>query len=135
MAFVFLGTTFSTIAAYAAAQPAALTHPLTCQVLVLAPLYCFSLLGFPTAASLVWRAWEAKGSDTGRWNEASHGTSSAERSRQRRDELEAVKKYSIELGGRSRQNNAVNVTVDVLVKEEGGVHELEKWESLSSTKN
>jgi len=49
--------------------------------------------------------------------------------------LEAVKKYSIELGGRSRQNNAVNVTVDVLVKEEGGVHELEKWESLSSTKN
>ena len=134
VAFVVLGITFVTISSYAAAKPEALTDPSTCQVLVAGPLWAFAVLGFPTSVSLVWRAWEAKG----RWAEVSHDSrsgSGAERSRQRREEIEAVKKYSIELGGRSRQNNgAVNVTVDVLVKEEGGIHELEKWESLSSSK-
>jgi hypothetical protein len=82
--------------------------------------------------SLLWRAIDAKSSDSGgKWSERSgshSGGGGSSRSRQQQD-LDAVKQFSIELGGRKMDRGQVNVTVDVLVKEEG---ELEKWESLSS---
>ncbi|GAA5881466.1 hypothetical protein JCM16303_005664 [Sporobolomyces ruberrimus] len=131
-AFVLLGTVFVSIATYAAANPASLQHPNTAQFLVLGPLWAFGVLGLPTSVSLLWRAIDAKSSDSGgKWSERSgshSGGGGSSRSRQQQD-LDAVKQFSIELGGRKMDRGQVNVTVDVLVKEEG---ELEKWESLSS---
>ncbi|GAA5953764.1 hypothetical protein JCM3765_006960 [Sporobolomyces pararoseus] len=132
-AFVLLGVIFVSIASYAAATPESLQYAITSQILVLGPLWSFAVFGFPTSISLFWRAIDATSSDGGKWGESS-GTHSGSggkgsRSLRRQVELDAVKQYSIELNGRRPDRTAVNVTVDVLIKEEG---ELEKWESLSS---
>ncbi|GAA6061798.1 hypothetical protein JCM10212_004854 [Sporobolomyces blumeae] len=142
-AFVLMGIVFTSISAFASSRPQSLQDAVTAQILVLGPLWAFALLGLPTSASLVWRAWEARPSEGGRWD-ASGGSSGS----QSRDREDAVKKFSIELGGRSKTRstrpgrstltveglppNAVNLTVDVLVKEEGG--DLEKWETQSGSK-
>ncbi|GAA6017797.1 hypothetical protein JCM11491_004622 [Sporobolomyces phaffii] len=120
-AFVILGTTFTVISAYSAAKPDALQQTATAQVLVLGPLYAFAVLGLPTSISLLWRAIDARPNESGKWDERS-GTRSGG---------DGPKQYAIELGGRRKPatRTEVNVTVDVLVKEEG---ELEKWESLSN---
>jgi hypothetical protein len=133
---VVLGLVFVSIASYAAAGPESLQRSNTAQILVLGPLYSFAVIGLPTSISLLWRAIEAKSSEGGGSRGENSGTHSAgsgklSRSRQQRTELDAVKQYSIELSGRRPERSAVNVTVDVLVKEEG---ELQKWESISTGK-
>ncbi|GAA5908456.1 uncharacterized protein JCM6883_005551 [Sporobolomyces salmoneus] len=125
-AFVLLGSVFVSVASYAAIVTNSLQAPVAGQILILGPLWALAVCGLPTSISLLWRAIDARSSESG---ESSTGPlSNSSRPRQ------FGKQYSIELNGRRRSDRAeVNVTVDVLVKEEGGPVELEKWESLSST--
>ncbi|GAA5932189.1 uncharacterized protein JCM15063_001148 [Sporobolomyces koalae] len=131
-AFIIIGIVFVSVASYAAGNPDSLQDSTTCQILVLGPLYPFALLGPVTGISLLWRALEAPSADGSRQGESADASGSGGgRSRQRKHQSDA-QQYSIELGGRGGGRAAVNVTVDVLVKEEGG---LEKWDTLSEHKS
>lgn len=132
VAFVLLGSIFVAVSIYAALNPQSLEQATPATIVVLVPMWAFSLLGLPTSVLLVWRAVEASAAD----NSGSQAKQSSF-SRSGSDD----KKFSIELNGRGRSSRSrneandldiryaqgvVSVTVDVEVKEEGEFDEDEK---------
>ncbi|GAA5916148.1 uncharacterized protein JCM6883_000009 [Sporobolomyces salmoneus] len=144
VAFVLLGSIFVGIGIFAALNPSSLTRGTESQCVVLIPLYGFAILGFPTAALLVWRAIESTPNSTGSSQTKSSRFSNSKKGSRELDS--EINKYSIELNGRRTRTNqerpdlavrfdrsAVNVSVEVEIKGEEEFEDDEKAFPPSTT--